>query len=67
MQARGGAPWVSDDGGGNLTIREPAENPVGPDLERFPSGVRWRYDYFLRSWLTAAREIGYLPELPAKA
>lgn len=63
MQGRGGAPWVSADDEGNLTIREPAEEPKTPNLNDFPSGVRWRYDYFLRSWLTAAREIGFVPEV----
>ena len=60
MRRRSGAAWVTRDADDQLTIRQPAETPR--DLTKHSGAVIWRYDYFLGSWLTAAREIGYLPE-----
>lgn len=62
MLDRKGAAWVEINDDDELIIRDPAEEPWLPDFERTPSGVRWRYDYFLGSWINVAREIGYLAE-----
>lgn len=62
MRARAGAPWVELLDDNILQIRELSDDPWPPDLKRFPSGVRWRYDYFLSAWINVAREIGYIQE-----
>ena len=65
MYQRGQPPWVILKENGTLDIREPANEPLPPDLgtssNSYSSGVRWRNDYFLNSWLNIAEEIGYLP------
>jgi len=62
MRARSGAPWVELLDGNVLQIRELSDDPWPPDFERYPSGVRWRYDYFLSAWISIAKEIGYIQE-----
>lgn len=61
MNTRHGPAWVEleDD---RLRIRDPSQEPRLPDFGKSPRGVRWRYDYFLGSWLSIGREIGYLTE-----
>jgi len=61
MNTRNGPAWVELEGD-QLNIRDPSEPPWLPDFETSQRGVRWRYDYFLGSWLSIGREIGYLPE-----
>lgn len=66
MAARNGAPWVELADQGMLNVRDPANDPwpsnFNKHFEEYPSGVRWRYDYFLGSWLSIAKEIGYIAE-----
>ncbi len=62
MHDRKGAAWVEINNDDELMIRDPAEEPPAPNFERAPSGIRWRYDYFLSSWMNVGREIGYLAE-----
>lgn len=60
MASRKGAAWVEINEDDKLTIRDPSEEPWLPDFQRFPSGIRWRYDYMLASWISIGREIGFL-------
>lgn len=59
MRSRKAAPWVVLSGGDRLDVREPTKLEKLPTLE---SPIIWRYDYFLTAWISAARELGYLPE-----
>jgi hypothetical protein len=46
-----------------LHIRDYSDEPSKPDdLKNSSVGIRWRYDYFLSSWLGVAKEIGYLQD-----
>ena len=62
MTTRKGAAWVELLDDDVLDIRDPSVEPSCPNFDVYPSGIQWRYDYFLRSWLSVAREIGYLSE-----
>ena len=62
MTNRKGAAWVELHDDDVLNVRDPSDEPWCPNFDIHPSGIRWRYDYFLRPWLSVAREIGYLPE-----
>lgn len=62
MASRKGVPWVELLDGDILMVRDPSDEPSLPDFEKSPFGIRWRYDYFLDSWLRAGVEIGFLPE-----
>ncbi|MAK55772.1 MAG: hypothetical protein CML17_08015 [Pusillimonas sp.] len=58
MKSRKVAPWVElvDD---RLHIRNPV-NPPAPLDSNANTGVLWRNDYFLGSWLSVAKELGYI-------
>jgi len=66
MSSRKSAPWVEVLDSGQLNVREPVAEILPKDFkkhfQRYPSGVRWRYDYFMNAWTSAASEIGFLPE-----
>ena len=62
MRDRAGAPWVKLLDENVLQVRERSDYPQPPDPARYPSGVRWRYDYFLAAWINIAKEIGYIQE-----
>ncbi|TPE51946.1 hypothetical protein FJM67_08180 [Maribrevibacterium harenarium] len=63
MRTRHGAAWVELTPTDDLIIRDPSNGPNDPRSENYASGIRWRYDYFLSSWLSVAREIGYIREI----
>lgn len=60
MSSRKSATWVDLDAGDMLFIRDPSNGPFDMASDRYPSGIRWRYDYFLNSWLSVARELGFI-------
>lgn len=63
MVSRQGAPrWVELHEDNVLYVRDPSDEPSMPDFKSSPVGIRWRYEYFLNSWLGVAKEIGYLSE-----
>lgn len=60
MSSRKSATWVDLDAQDMLTIRDPSNGPFDMTSDKYPSGIRWRYDYFLNSWLSVARELGFI-------
>jgi len=62
MRSRKGASWVELTPDDTLLIRDPSNGPNDPMSEKYSSGIRWRYDYFLPSWLSVGREIGFIPD-----
>lgn len=62
MADRDSLPWVELDNTDYLIIKELSSEPSKPKFEENPYGIRWRYDYFMNSWLRVAREVGYLVE-----
>jgi len=57
---KGAPPWVELHHD-VLHIRDYSDEPSRADDPKNSSvGIRWRYDYFLSSWLGVAKEIGYL-------
>lgn len=63
MVSRQGAPrWVELHDENVLYVRDASDEPSMPDFQSSPVGIRWRYEYFLNSWLGVAKEIGYLSE-----
>jgi hypothetical protein len=63
MLQRKGSPWVELLDDQTLHVRETCSEPSLPSLAETSSGVRWRYDYFLGSWISVARELGYIREV----
>lgn len=62
MRSRNGAAWVDLTPEDDLLIRDPSNGPNDPRTENYSTGIRWRYDYFLSSWLSVAREIGFIQD-----
>lgn len=60
MAQRKGATWVELLDDNSLNIRQTCSEPMLPKLDENSSGIRWRYDYFLSSWVAAASEIGFI-------